>query len=78
MVEAFCSPPPPNEPLAKRSRLDEDLNVPALTASSTLPPSVLHSFVVAVRCWDLLHVNEFIDRGKFRFRQAFIIIRFII
>lgn len=64
LVEAFCIPCFPNESLPKRSRVEEDLNQPALTSSSNLSSSVLHSFVIAVRCWDLLHHNESIERGK--------------
>ncbi|KAK6644383.1 hypothetical protein RUM43_000650 [Polyplax serrata] len=64
LVEAFCKPYPPNEALPKRSRHEEDINQPALTAGSTLPSGVLHSFITAVRCWDLLHINEPIEKGS--------------
>lgn len=63
LLEAFCNPPAPGEPLPKRSRVEEDLTVPFITAGQNVPSTLVHSFIVAVRCWDLLHVNEILERG---------------
>lgn len=65
LVEGFCSPLAPNEPIPKRSRMEDDLNLPVVTPPPNVSPSLIHSFIIAVRCWDLLHINEVLERGKF-------------
>ncbi|XP_067014792.1 integrator complex subunit 10 [Anabrus simplex] len=68
LVEAFAYPMEPDnpaEPKIKRRKLEIDETVPLLTVAKPAtgtPVPVIHNFLMAVRCWDLLHSSEILDR----------------
>ncbi|KAK7793853.1 hypothetical protein R5R35_014136 [Gryllus longicercus] len=71
LVEAFCSRQDQEdsigEPKAKRRKLDGDeSSTPLITVAKppvgqSVPP-VVHNYIMAVRCWDLLHSTEYLER----------------
>lgn len=70
LVEAFCSSSEPEnlgEQKVKRRKMEfDDGNVPFLSVAKKADGSistVVHNFLMAVRCWDLLYSTDSLERG---------------
>lgn len=78
LVEAFCgesdavggsvSAGTSGEPKLKRRKTemadDSSSLTPLLTVSRPGNMVVVHNFLMAVRCWDLLHSSDSLERGN--------------